>query len=468
MRWPTLPLWLEISTGVLLVLVVSHALTLVVAEQRRVAAVRAERLQALEERMAAFVALYRRLPPDDLAVLERVAGAQYERLGVARTPRIAFDSARDPVLEARLRRTLGLEANLAVRFVKRGRPALSLFGRRNARQFERYAAAIELGGGRWLNAEFYWPIGGSLLPGLLLASLCSAVLLVAFSFWLARRLARPLAALAHAAERAQQGEQVSPLLASGPGVLQEAVDAFNRMAQRLLPLVDTQKTVLASVGHDLRTPLTVLRLKSEFIEDEGLRRSLAGSIDEIQSLAEAALRVAHGGVSAEATRVVDLAALVSSLCDDLCDRDVPVTCVVDAGVRVACRPDEVRRAIRNLVENAVKHAGRAQVSLQICGDLAQVMIEDDGPGLPAEMLEHVFLPFQRLAPAGVAGHGLGLTLARAIARAHGGDVSLSNRMEGGLRAVLSIAGVNEMSRPRLDHMLPKWPSARSFSMKPGS
>jgi signal transduction histidine kinase len=96
------------------------------------------------------------------------------------------------------------------------------------------------------------------------------------------------------------------------------------------------------------------------------------------------------------------------------------------------------------------------------------MIEDDGPGLPAEMLEHVFLPFQRLAPAGVAGHGLGLTLARAIARAHGGDVRLSNRMEGGLRAVLSIAGVNEMSRPRLDHMLPKWPSARSFSMKPGS
>ena len=468
MRWPTLPLWLEISAGVLLVLVVSNVLTLVVAEQRRVAAVRAERLQALEERMAAFVALYRRLSPDDRVVLERVAGAQYERLGVARTPRIALDSARDHVLEARLRQTLGLDAKLAVRFVKRGRPAFSLFGRRNARQFERYAVAIELGAGHWLNAEFYWPIGGSLLPGLLLASLCSAVLLVAFSFWLAHRLARPLTALVRAAERAQQGELVSPLAASGPGVLQEAVDAFNRMAQRLLPLVDAQKTVLASVGHDLRTPLTVLRLKSEFIEDEGLRRSLAGSIDEIQSLTEAALRVARGGVSAEATRVVDLAALVSSLCDDLFDRGMPVTHVVGVSVRVSCRPDEVRRAIRNLVENAVKHAGGACVSIQTCGDLVQVMIEDDGPGLPAEMLEHVFVPFQRLAPAGVAGHGLGLTLARAIARAHGGDVRLSNRAQGGLLAMLSIAGVSEGSRPRSAHIPPKWPSARSFSMKPGS
>lgn|GEM_PF-2275784 len=439
MRWRALPLWLEISAGVLLVLVLSNVLTLAVAEQQRVAAVRAERLQALEARMAAFVALYRRLPPADRDALERVAGAQYERLGLARTPRIAFDSARDFDLEDRLRRTLQLGEGREVRLVKRGRPSFSFFERRNGRQFERYAVAVALGDGWWLNAEFYWPIGSSLVPGLLLAGLCSAVLLVAFSLWLARRLARPLTALALAAARAEMGEAVSLPALSGPGVLQDAVGAFNRMTQRLLPLVDAQKTVLASVGHDLRTPLTALRLKSEFIDDEALRQSLAGCIDEIQALTEAALRVARGGIGDEPVRQVDLSALVGSLCADLASLGADVTLIDGVAVRVWCRPGDVRRAVRNLVENAVKHAGGACVRVTCDRTRALVVIEDDGPGLAAPLLDAVFEPFRRAARDGVAGHGLGLTLARAVARAHGGDVQLSNRLEGGLRAALSLA-----------------------------
>jgi signal transduction histidine kinase len=439
LRWRALPLWLEISAGVLLILVLSNVLTLAVAEQQRVAAVRAERLQALEARMAAFVALYRRLPPMDRDALERVAGAQYERLALARTPRIAFDSARDFELEDRLRRTLQLGEAAEVRPTKRGRPSFSFFERRNGRQFERYAVAVALGDGWWLNAEFYWPIGGSLAPGLLLAGLCSAVLLVAFSVWLAQRLARPLAALAQAAARAEMGETVSLPALSGPGVLQEAVDAFNRMTQRLLPLVDAQKTVLASVGHDLRTPLTALRLKSEFIDDDALRQSLAGCIDEIQSLTEAALRVAGGGVGDEPVRRVELSALVSSLCADLAGMGADVTFIDGLPVCVRCRPGEVRRAVRNVVENAVKHAGSARVRVTCEGVRALVVVEDEGPGLPVLLLDAVFEPFRRAARDGVAGHGLGLTLARAVARAHGGDVQLSNRAEGGLRAVFQIA-----------------------------
>lgn len=423
----------------LLVLVLSNVLTLAVAEQQRVAAVRAERLQALEARMAAFVALYHRLPPTDRDALERVAGAQYERLGLARTPRIAFDSARDFELEDRLRRTLQLGDGREVRLVKRGRPSLNFFERRNGRQFERYAVAVALGDGWWLNAEFYWPIGSSLVPGLLLAGLCSAVLLVAFSLWLAQRLARPLTALAKAAARAEMGEAVLLPALSGPGVLQDAVDAFNRMTQRLLPLVDAQKAVLASVGHDLRTPLTALRLKSEFIDDDVLRQSLAGCIDEIQSLTEAALRVARGGVSDEPVRQVDLSALAGSLCADLASLGADVTFIDGPAVRAWCRPDDVRRAVRNLVENAARHAGSACVRVTCDRTRALVVIEDEGPGLPAPLLDAVFEPFRRAARDGVAGHGLGLALARAVARAHGGDVQLSNRLEGGLRAVLSIA-----------------------------
>ena len=439
MRFSSVPLWLEISAGVLLVLLVSNGLTLVVAEQQRVAAVSAERLQALEARMAAFLALYRRLPAGDRQTLETLAGAQYERLGISRQPRVAADSERDHRLEDRMRRALSLGMSSDVRLVKRGRPGFHLFGRRHAGSFERYAVAVALDEGRWLNAEFYWPIGGSILPVLLLAGLASAALLVAFSLWIARRLARPLSALVLAAQSVQNGEAVQPVRATGPAVLHEAVDEFNRMLQRLLPLVDSQKIVLASVGHDLRTPLTALRLKSEFIDDEALRQSLSGCIDEIQSLTEAALRVVRGGVSDEAARAVDVSALVSGLCDDLGDLGQPVVFAPGVDCRSWCRPDELRRAVRNLIENAVKHAGAARVCVQLRQDMLLVIVDDDGAGLPDAMLEQVFLPFQRLAVAGVAGHGLGLTLARAIARSHGGDVQLSNRAGGGLRAVLSIA-----------------------------
>jgi signal transduction histidine kinase len=440
LRWPPVPLWLEISAGVLLVLLVSNGLTLAITEQRRVTAVSAERLQALEMRMGAFLALYRRLPAGDRHMLETLAGAQYERLGVGRQPRVAADSDRDYRLEDRVRQALSLGMSADVRLIKRGRPGFHLFGRRHAGSFERYAVAVALDDGRWLNGEFYWPIGGSPWPGILLAGLASAVLLLGFSFWIARRLARPLNALVHAAQSVQNGEAVRPVRATGPAVLHEAVDEFNRMLQRLLPLVEAQTTVLASVGHDLRSPLTALRLKSEFVDDEALRQSLSGCIDEIQSLTEAALQVVRGGVGSEVPRVVDLAALVSSLCEASCELGQAVIFLPGPACRVHCRPDELRRAVRNLVENAVKHAGNARVAVVCDGDMVQVIVDDDGAGLPDAVLEEVFQPFRRLAGAGVAGHGLGLSLARTIARVHGGDVRLCNREAGGLRAVLSIAG----------------------------
>ncbi len=435
MRRLSFPLWLEVSAGVLLVLLISNGLTLVIAEQRRVAAVGAERLQALEDRMGAFLALYGRLSPRDREALQTLAGTQYERLGVARSPRVAADSDRDYRLEDRLRRALSLDVSVDVRLMKRGRPGMRLFGRRHAGSFERYAVAVALEDGRWLNGEFYWPIGSSLWPGILLAGLVSAVLLVALSFWIARRLARPLSELALAAQSVQNGESVRPVRATGPAVLHNAVDEFNRMLQCLLPLVDTQKTVLASVGHDLRSPLTALRLKSEFIDDEVLRHSVSGCIDEIQSLTEAALQVARGRVGSEVRQFVDLTALVSNVCQDLRDLGGAASFVPGDGISAWCRPDEVRRAIRNLVENALKHAGSAHVTAVSCGNVVRVIIDDEGPGLPEDMLEQVFLPFNRFAAEGVAGCGLGLTLARVTARSHGGDVDLCNRDEGGLRAV---------------------------------
>ena len=439
MKRLSVPLWLEISAGVLIVLVLSNALTLYVAEQQRLTFSRSEGFQAIETRMAAFMDLSRRLPEEAQAQLVNLASARHERLAVSSLPRVAADVVRDARMEERLRDALGLEAGADVRVARRGKPALSLMSDLHPRQQERFAVAVPIAPGQWLNGEFYWPVGESLVPGIVFAAGVSGILLVLLSMWIASRLSSPLRELALASERLQRGQAVSPLRAQGSSTLQATLAAFNQMAQRLVPLVDSQRTVLASVGHDLRTPITSLRLKSEFIDDESLRHSFAGSLDELQHLTEAALQVARDGVSDEPARRVDIAAIVESVCADLSDLGLDVTFTAPGPIEGTCRPHEFRRAVRNLVENAVKYGGSAAVLVSADRERVRVDVLDRGPGLAEDDLEKVFTPFVRGNKTGRPGHGLGLTLSRTIARAHGGDVCLANREGGGLAATITIA-----------------------------
>lgn len=438
MKFPPVPLWLEISAGVLLVLILSNALTLYVSEQQRMVAARAERFQMIETRVAAFMNLYRRLPTEAQTELVNLASARHERLAVSSLPRVSADSVRDARMEERLREALGLNTASDVRVARRGRPSLNLMSALHPRQQERFAVAVPIAHGQWLNGEFYWPVGESLVPGIVFAAGISGILLVLLSMWIAHRLALPLRDLATAAERLEHGKAISPLRAQGSSTLQSTVVAFNQMAQRLVPLVDSQRTVLASVGHDLRTPITSLRLKSEFIDDAALRHSFAGSLDELQHLTEAALKVARDGVSDEPARRMNIAALVESVCADLADSGADVTYELPDALEENCRPHELRRAIRNLVENALKYGGCAHVVVSSEQDWVRIDVLDRGPGLSAEMLESVFLPFVRGHNPDRPGHGLGLTISRAIARAHGGDVSIANREGAGLAATITI------------------------------
>ena len=439
MKRLSLPLWLEISAGVLLVLVLSNALTLYVAEQQRLTFSTPEGFQAIETRLVAFMDLSSRLPGEAQAQLIKLASVRYERLAVSSVPRVAADNVRDARLEERLRGVLGLKADADVRVARRGRPSLSLLRELHPKQQERIAVAVSIAPGQWLNGEFYWPVGESIIPGVMFAAGVSGMLLVLLSMWIARRLSSPLRELALAAERLQHGHAVSPLRARGSSTLQATVAAFNQMAQRLVPLVDSQRTVLASVGHDLRTPITSLRLKSEFIDDENLRHSFAGSLDELQHLTEAALQVARDGVSDEPARRVDIAAIVESVCADLADLGLDVSCTLPGPIEGTCRPHEFRRAVRNLAENAVKYGGSAAICVSTGRERVRVDVLDRGPGLAEDELEKVFTPFVRGDKTGRPGHGLGLTLSRAIARAHGGDVCLANREGGGLAATITIA-----------------------------
>ncbi len=198
--------------------------------------------------------------------------------------------------------------------------------------------------------------------------------------------------------------------------------------------------MLAAVSHDLRTPITSLQLRVELLEDGETKSRMSETLDELAQTAEATLAFARDEAS-ERGRAVDLASLVESVCSDMADMGHPVICHPGERLPVSCRPASLRRAIRNLVENAVFYGGMARIVLTRGTGEAQIIIEDDGPGIPDDKLETVFSAFVRLESSRnrrTGGVGLGLSIARSVARAHGGDVYLENRAEGGLRATLAL------------------------------
>jgi signal transduction histidine kinase len=213
------------------------------------------------------------------------------------------------------------------------------------------------------------------------------------------------------------------------------------MATRLRRLIDDQRALLSAVGHDLRTPIASLRIRTELVKDPELQSKMLGSLEEMQRLTDAALAAARGGESGEPARAVDLQSLVEAVCDDLSDTGHDVVAGTLLPVRSQGRASELRRALRNLIENAVRYAGAARVSMHQAGESIDLCVEDSGPGIPETQLDQVTKPFVRLEESRsteTGGHGLGLTIARAIAERHGGELILQNRKEGGLRATLRL------------------------------
>jgi signal transduction histidine kinase len=172
-----------------------------------------------------------------------------------------------------------------------------------------------------------------------------------------------------------------------------------------------------------------------------VREKLLLTLDEMQAMAETALAFAREEATGEPTRTIDLTALLESLCDDLADLGCDVAFSGGERMPYRCRPEALRRAVRNLVQNAVRYGARARVALRRGGDGIEIAVDDDGPGIPEAEFERVFTPFVRLEgsrnPA-TGGVGLGLSIARAIARDHGGDIILANRADGGLRATIGL------------------------------
>ncbi len=305
--------------------------------------------------------------------------------------------------------------------------------------------AIRLGRpGAWLNAAMLLPPAHPAFgfkPLLALVATALAVSLAA-AFGL-RRLARPLEALADAADAVGRGEPVHLPEGRGPVEIRRTASAFNRMQERIGRAMAERTRLLAAISHDLRTPITTLRLRAEMVDDPELRARMLVTLEEMRALTEAGLLLARGTAMDEPTTAVDLGALVESLADDQADLGADVVVGPLPGERIVlrCRKLALKRALRNLVENAVRYGGNARLALAREKERITLTVDDDGPGLASDLLERVFDPFVRgeasRSPE-TGGSGLGLAIARAILRSHGGDVGLANRESGGLRATVHL------------------------------
>jgi signal transduction histidine kinase len=267
------------------------------------------------------------------------------------------------------------------------------------------------------------------------------LMVLVLSLWAARRLAAPLKRFAQAAERLGVDGEAPLLPETGPRELRTATRAFNRMQIRLRRFVEDRTQMLAAISHDLRTPLTRLRLRAEFVEDPEQQRKMLEDLEEMEAMIASTLAFARDDARREPRAVIDLAALLQSLVDDLADAGRNACYAGPERRNIACRPMAMRRAIGNLIDNALKYGGAARVALLEEPGQVMIRIDDDGPGIPVDQQEKVFAPFFRLERSrsrDTGGTGLGLSVARTVARAHGGDVILENLPEGGLRATLVL------------------------------
>lgn len=305
-----------------------------------------------------------------------------------------------------------------------------------------FRISIPLAGDDWLNvqARFQRP-DIQAPPALMGATLLSLSLLMA-ALWVGLgRITRPLRQLADAADGFGLDAPAPEMPRHGPREVRALSDALGRMHGRLTAMIADRTRMLAALGHDLRSPITALRVRAEMVDDDETRERMAATLDEMQEMVDSTLAYARGVSTDQPMETCDLALLVGELADELSETGPQIAVMSSEPVRAEVRRTAVRRALRNLMENAQRYGSRARVSVTQVGDRAEMLIEDEGPGIPEQDLEKVFDPFTRLETSRsreTGGIGLGLPIARAILRAHGGDVVLSNRAEGGLRATVHL------------------------------
>ena len=301
---------------------------------------------------------------------------------------------------------------------------------------------VQLKDGSWVRFDYWRPPALSQWPNpLLIDSLVLIVTILLVSFFAVRWVTRPLSTLAKAADELGRDIHRPPLPEQGPTEVQAAAAAFNTMQARLRDYIYERTRILTAVSHDLRTPITRLRLRAELLSDPALRDKLVRDLQDMENMTNATLAFLRGMEDREPLQSVDLMALLESLETDSHDMGYDVQLQGRIARPLMLRPRALRRCLDNLVTNAVRYGKRAILEVQDLGESVVIRVRDAGPGIPAEELEKVFEPYYRLESARSqvgGGTGLGLSIARNIAELHGGTLILQNHPSGGLEAILTL------------------------------
>jgi signal transduction histidine kinase len=381
--------------------------------------------------------------------LDRTLPAEREDLlQVLDSPRIRFSLADAPPpgssegasgqLQARLREVLGAQRQVRVASDTPADPEGLLPATR---------VYFTLSDGQGVIAAHRYPDNPALLPSRHLPLLTGYFLAIAVLALLALRWAvLPLHRLARAADRL--GRDLAggaPLKENGPREVRQAARAFNTMQSRLASYLNDRLRILAAVSHDLKTPITRLKLRAEMLPEPGQRQKFLRDLEDMETMIAATLDFLRGESRQETGVPLDIDALLSSLADDMGALGGTVKIRGEAERPLLARPQALKRCLANLLDNAVRYGGNigggATVTVEDTPQALTLHIDDHGPGIPETELETLFEPFRRGETSrsrATGGTGLGLAIARNLARAHGGDITLSNRKEGGLRATLTL------------------------------
>lgn len=276
---------------------------------------------------------------------------------------------------------------------------------------------------------------------LFIAPVLGIVMVLLAATWTARSLVAPLQQLSSAVEKLGRERHVTELPVMSIPEYKSISNAFSEMQTQIKRFVDDRTNMLAAISHDLRTFLTKIRLVSDGIEDAQAKQELLKNISGMDQIIKEYLLFARNESSQESYVQTDIASLLQSVCDTLSDAGSQALYLGPDHAQLICQPVGMRRAMNNLIENACKYGERATVTLTDRADAIQIMIEDTGPGIPPQLVERAFEPFQRLEASRnreTGGTGLGLSIARNILHAHGGDIALRNLPKGGLQVLVTL------------------------------
>ena len=433
-------IWLVGLVGVL-----ALSAALVIGERDR--ASHAALFEGLAREIGAAVDVLDRLAPAERETWIAELGRRRLRLALRELPAEAEVIARHPLARA-LQDTLP-ERRIRVALIEHGAGNPDGPGPRGMRLHELHhrllAAEIPLADGQTLLVRMpagLIPPAPPPSPERLFAASLALLGGVALLSWLAVRLTtRPLSRLAAAADALGENPEREPLTTDGPVEVARAAQAFNRMQQRIREHVAERTRFLAAISHDLQTPITRLRLRAELVDDPALRDKIQADLDAMQSLVREGLAYARSLNDATPNAPVDLNALLAAIAADAEDMGWAVRISGQASRPCLARPDALRRALWNLVENGIKFGGEVDITLGEDTTHYTLEIADHGPGLPPEEFDKVFEPFYRTEASRsreTGGTGLGLAIARNLLRAQQGEVSLKNGERGGLVATVRL------------------------------